>query len=251
MEGIPFLIDERAHRMGTEKWLEIDYTKSPHVLWCGKTRSGKSVAAKILLARTILLTSSELQPVELTVIDPKEDLDFDYLAGLPRFYRGDEAPQGLTDFFNAFIARKEKRDLTRNLKVLFIDEFQSLVNLIEDKKGKEAAQRNLTLLLTLSASRRFSVQMATQQPSAKIFGDAGSASREQFGAVCLLGDGGSETLQMLFDGDSREKIRQFGSIGGRGVGWLSINGGLAQPVRVPFVANMDKLNKVIYDNLRQ
>lgn len=54
---------------------------------------------------------------------------------------------------------------------------------------------------------------------------------------------------MLFDGDSRERIKAFGPVGGRGVGWLSLHGGMEQPVRVPMVGNMGKLNKVIYDNL--
>lgn len=247
--GIPFLLDERAHRMGMEKWVAIEYDKSPHAIFAGRTSSGKTVAAKILQARTILLTPPELQPVELTVIDPKEDIDFNFLVGLPRYYRGDEAPQGLNDFFDAFLARKEKRDVSRHLKILFVDEFSSLVGLIEDKKERESAQRKLNLLLSLSRSRHCSVQLAVQQPSAKTFGESGSASREQFGAVCLLGDAGGETQAMLFDGDSREHMKEFGTIGGRGVGWLSINGGIAQPVRVPIVADMEKLNRVIHDNL--
>ena len=114
---------------------------------------------------------------------------------------------------------------------MFVDEFSSLINLIDDKKEKDSAQRKLSLLLMLSRSRRFSVQLATQQPSAQSIGNSGN--REQFGAVCLLGDAGGETQAMLFDGDSRERMKEFGSIGGRGVGWLSINGGTAQPVRVP------------------
>lgn len=221
-------------------------------MFCGLEERGavsKTVAAKILLARTILLAPPELQPVELTVIDPKSDTDFDYLDGLTRFYRGDEAPRGFNDFFDAFIRRRDKQDLSANLKICYADEFASLINLIDDKKEKEAAQRKLTLLLMLSRSRRFSVQLATQQPSAQIFGAAGSASREQFGAVCLLGDSGPETQAMLFDGDSRERMKAFGPIGGRGVGFLTINGGLAQPVRVPMVGDMEKLNRVIYDNL--
>lgn len=249
MSDIPFVLDERAHRRGLEEWVTIDYNTAPHCLWSGRTGSGKSVAAKLLLARTILLAPSELQPIELTVIDPKEDIDFDYLNGLPRFYRGDEAPQGFDSFFDAFMQRKSKEDISQNLKILFVDEFASLVNLIVDKKEKEAAQRKLNLLLSLSRSRHFSVQLATQQPSAQIFGSAGSASREQFGCVCLLSDAGTETQQMLFDGDSREQMKKFGSVGGRGVGWLSMNGGIAQPVRVPMVEDMEKLNRVIYDNL--
>lgn len=247
--GIPFLLDERAHRMGVEQWICLDYEKSPHVLWAGRTGSGKTIAAKLLLARTILLAPPELRPVEVTIIDPKEDIDFSFLTDLPRFYSGDAAPQGFNNFFEAYIQRKTGVDTTRHLKILFVDEFASLVQLIEDKKEREAAQRKLALLLMLSRSRHFSVQLATQQPSAQIFGTAGSASREQFGAVCLLGDSGNETQAMLFDGDSRERMKTFGPVGGRGIGWFSLNGGMAQPVRVPMVGNMDKLNQVIYDNL--
>lgn len=249
MGSIPFILNEKAYRMGREQWISIDYSAAPHCLWSGRTGSGKSVAAKLLLARTILLAPSELQPIELTVIDPKEDIDFDYLNGLPRFYRGDEAPQGFDSFFDAFMRRKSKEDVSQNLKILFVDEFASLVNLIDDRKEKESAQRKLNLLLSLSRSRHFSVQLATQQASAQVFGASGSASREQFGCVCLLGDAGAETQQMLFDGDSREAMKKFGPIGGRAAGWLSVNGGMAQPVRVPMVERMEKLNQVIYDNL--
>jgi len=249
MSTIPFILDERAHRRGQESWLGIDYGNTPHCSWAGRTGSGKTVGAKILLARSVLLAPPELQPVELTIIDPKEDMDFDYLNGLPRFYRGEDAPQGFTHFYTAYERRKRKEDLTRNLKILFVDEFASLIALIDDEKEKKAAQKKLGLLLMLSRSRNCSIHLATQQPSAKIFGEGGSASREQFGAVCLLGDAGSETQAMLFDGDSREQMKQFGHVGSRGVGWLSLNGGLAQPVRIPWVEDMDILNAVIYNNL--
>lgn len=250
MKGIPFLLDERAFRVGISRWISISYDTSAHILISGRTNSGKTVAAKVLLARTILLAPQELQPVQLTVLDPKED-DFSFLNGLPHFFSGEASPRGFDLFFEDYLARKEGRDLSTNLKILFVDEFASLVNLIDDRKEREAVQRRLSLLLMLSRSRHFSIQLATQQPSAQIFGAAGSASREQFGAVCLLSDSGSETKQMLFDSDSRDRMKEFGPIGGRGVGWLSINGGLAQPIRVPYVNNMDKLNKVIYDNLAQ
>lgn len=247
--SIPFLLDEEAHRIGMEQWISIEYEKSPHVLWCGRTSSGKSVAAKLLQGRSLLLAPPELQPVELTVIDPKEDSDFSFLNGLPRFYSGDAAPKGFNDFFDAYKRRKDGTDSSTNLRIIFIDEFASLISLIDDKKEREAVQKKLALLVMLSRSKHISVQLATQQPSAQIFGPGGSGSREQFGVVCLLGDSGNETQTMLFDGDSRERIKEFGSIGGRGVGWLSLNGGIAQPIRVPYVSDMEKLNQVIYRNL--
>lgn len=196
-----------------------------------------------------MLAPPELQPVEVIVIDPKSDNDFSFLDGLPRFFRGEQAQQGMNFVYDAFRKRQKGEDITRNLKICFCDEFASLVSLIDDKKEKEAAQRKLNLLLSLSRSFRFSIQLATQQPSAQIFGTSGSASREQFGAVCLLGDAGSETQQMLFDADSRETIKAFGSMGGRGVGWLSLNGSIAQPVRVPKISNWGKLHDVILKNL--
>jgi hypothetical protein len=101
----------------------------------------------------------------------------------------------------------------------------------------------------LSRSFGFSIQTATQQPSAQTLGNSGN--REQYGAVCLLGDSGSETLQMLFDGDSREAIKKYGNIGSRGVGWLSLNGGIAQPARVMELEKkaFKQLNEIIKCNL--
>jgi len=202
-----------------------------------------------LLSRTILLAPPELQPVELTVVDPKGDADFDYLDGLPRFYRGDDAPQGLHNFFDEFRKRQLKEDETRNLKILFADEFASLLNLIDDRKNKEKATKALSLLLMQSRSFRCSVQLATQQPSVESMGGS-SGNREQLSVACLLGDSGSQTQQMLFDGDSREKMKDFGHVGGRSTGWISINGGLVQPVRVPRVSDMKKLDDIILKNLQ-
>ena len=246
--GIPFLLSQKAYLLGFLRWLSIEYDSSPHVIWCGRTGSGKTVAAKLLVARSILLAPPEMQPVEVTVIDPKGDTDFDFLDGCAGFCRRRDSPQGLEYAFEMFTQRQSKEDKSRSLKLIFVDEFASLVNLIEGKKEKETAQRRLALLLMLSRSFRFSVQLATQQPTAQIFG--GSASREQFGAVCLLGDSGSETQQMLFDAESREQIKAFGSIGGRGVGWLSLNGGVAQAVRVPRVEDMKRLNNIILSNMK-
>jgi len=136
---IPFLLDETAHRIGYKRWLKINYSISPHVLWCGRTGSGKTVGAKLLLSRSVLLAPPQLQPVEVIAIDPKADTDFNFLDGLPRFYRGEAAPNGLDYVFEAFRRRQSGEDTSRNLIIAFVDEFASLVNLIEDKKLKQAS----------------------------------------------------------------------------------------------------------------
>jgi hypothetical protein len=249
MSAIPFLLDEEAYRLGFRHWVGIDYgAGSPHTVFAGRSGSGKTIAAKSLIARTILYAEPKLQPVEVYIIDPKSDTDFDFLVGLPRFFRGEQSVQGLETVFDRFRQRQEQggqgnTDNTRNLIIAFIDEFASLVNFVEDKKEKEKIFQKLSLLLMLSRSFSFSIQLATQQPSAQTLGNSGN--REQLGIVCLLGDSGSETQRMLFDSDSIERMKDFGHIGGRGVGWLSINGGFAQPVRVPKITNFDKLHAVI------
>ena len=199
-----------------------------------------------------MLAPLELQPVEVIIIDPKAGDDFNY----PGSYRGEDAPLGLTKAFEIFEGRKQKDLTSKNLIIVFIDEMQSLINLLpakskdENALTKEEAQRQLNILVSLSRSYSFSVQLATQQPSAQIFG--GSAAREQFGLLaCLFGEnggGGSETLSMMFDAESREAIKTFGSINGRG-GFISINGGQAVPFRVPRIKDWDKLNSVISNNI--
>jgi hypothetical protein len=240
---IPFLLDEEARRAGFKRLVSVDYQSgSPHVSWTGRSGSGKSVSAKVLLAKSILFVKPELQPVEVTVIDPKADTDFDFLEGCSRFYRGISSPQGLHDTFKAFERRQSREDTSRNLKIIFIDEFASLMNFLDSKQQKEEIHRILSLLLMLSRSYSFSLHCATQQSSAQTYGNSGN--REQFGNVFLLGDAGAETQRMIFDSDSVEKIRKFGHIGGRG-GWFSQNGGLVQAIRVPKVNKWSDLHAVI------
>ena len=244
MSRIPFLLDEEAYRKGRKRWIGMDYKSgSPHCLIAGRSGSGKTVTAKLLLAKSILYAEPVQQPVEIIVIDPKSDNDFDFLQDLPALFRGDNSPQGLNYAFDKFKRRQLREDESRNLVIVFIDEFASLVNFVESKQGKEEIFRKLSLLLMLSRSYQFSIQLATQQPNAQTLGNSGN--REQMGLICLLSDSSGESLRMCFDSDSVEKIREFGHIGSRAVGWISRNGGIAQPVRTPQVNNWNKLHAVI------
>ena len=177
------------------------------------------------------------------MIDPKSDSDFDCLDGLPRFFRGERSIQGFDAIFERFERRRSGQDESRNLVIGFADEFASMVNFVNERKEKDELFRKLALLLMLSRSFHFSLQILTQQPSAQTLGNTGN--REQMGVICLLGDSGGETQRMLFDGDSVDRIKQYGHIGGRAVGWCSINGGLAMPSRVPKVENFGKLHAAI------
>jgi hypothetical protein len=252
LSAIPILLCHEAYTSGFKHWINLDYKKgSPHVITAGRTGSGKTVLSKLILGRTILFAPKELQPIEVMIIDPKADTDFDFLdvEGITNFYRGEMSVIGIEAAFSRFRQRQSKDDASRNLILIFIDEFASLVNFVQDRKEKEEIYRKLSLLLMLSRSYMFSIQMATQQPSAQTLGNSGN--REQMGTVCLLGDSGVETQRMLFDGDSIERIKEYGHIGGRSVGWLSKNGSIAQPVRVPKVTKWDKLHTVIREGVEK
>ena len=210
----------------------------------------KSVTAKLLISRTIL----HLPKVGTIIIDPKQGKDFCYEGA----YRGENAPLGLKKAFEIFQKRKSGEDENDNLIIVFIDEFQSLINLLPTKKIKGdddtftrgEAQEMLNLLVALSRSYSMSIQCATQQPNSQVFG--GTSSREQFGFIgCLFGKsggGGSETLSMLFDTESCKIIKNFGSINGRG-GFVAVNGGTVIPVRVPKVNDMQKMNDIISSSI--
>jgi hypothetical protein len=224
------------------------------LMFCGRVErvaaERKTIAAKVLIARTILLAPPDMQPVKTIIIDPKAGEDFVY----DNSYRGEDSALGLQRVFDIFQKRKTGEDKSRNLIIAFCDEFQSLVNLLpakakskdDDTMTKDEAQRILSILVSLSRSYRISIQLATQQPSAQIFG--GSGAREQFGVLaCLFGENGgagAETLSMMFDAESRERIKTYGAISGRG-GFASINGGLAVPVRVPKIQHFQRLDDVI------
>jgi hypothetical protein len=111
---------------------------------------------------------------------------------------------------------------------------------------RSEAQDMFNLLVALTRSYSISIQCATQQPNSQIFG--GTSSREQLGFCGYLlgknGGGASETLAMLFNAESRELIKNYGAINGRG-GFIGVNDGIAQPVRVPKINDMQKMNDVI------
>ena len=102
------MLDEDVYKVSSfQKWISLDYSAAPHILWSGRTGSGKTAAAKLLLARTVLLAKKELRPVQITVLDPKADTDFSFLDGLPRFYRGEQAPKGLQKFYEETFRKRQ------------------------------------------------------------------------------------------------------------------------------------------------
>ena len=239
-----FLLDEEAFQLGFIKGIGINFNNVCHAIFCGKSGSGKTTLCKIFLS-TVAILKKELPP-EIYIIDPKSDLDFSYLDGLDRFYRGENSINGLNKAFEILENRRNGIDTSRRLQLFFIDEVASMMLLL-DKKEREEAQRKLLLLLQLSRSFKIFICLAMQQPAVSFFGS--SAAREQAGLCCVLGNAGAETLEMLFDKESREVIKNSEHNSGRGVGWISINGGLAVPVRVPKITDFEKLNETIKNNL--
>jgi hypothetical protein len=240
--SVPFIVDENSYQMGYTKWLKMDLSSVTHALICGKSGSGKSVFCKVFLSR-IILFEQNIEPI--IIIDPKGDNDFDFLDGLSRFYRGEQAINGLNYAYDIFAKRRNGTDKNRKLVVVFIDEVSSLMLMLY-KKDREEAQKKLLLLLQLARSFRLFICFAMQQPAANMLG--GSAAREQAGLCVCLGNAGAETLEMMFDRENREKIKNYGCLP-RYCGWLTINGVEAVTARVGKVADFAKLHDTIRQNL--
>ena len=239
---VPFLLDERAFRKGIQHWLSFDFSigVNRHLLLGGLSGSGKTTLLRILLARACFFFAKNGRPLILSIIDPKNDSDFDFLDGLPNIYRGEDAPKGLDAVYNSFKARQSKIDTSRVLHIAVIDEAAAIFQLIEDKKQRDNAMRQFMLLTLLSRSFEFAIFAVAQQPSAASLGSSGV--RDQFGNLCLLSEAGSETLNMMFDSGARETIKAFGSVGNR-AGWYMSARGVLSPVRVPHIEEMQKVNQ--------
>lgn len=138
--GIDILLNDKYLSFGIRQWLSWQPEKSPHVLVVGNTGSGKTYFTQILLGKTALCESN----LQFYVCDFKGDLEFTYLNDCSRFYRFMDCSTGLQQFYMRFQARQNGNDKTRNMLILFFDEWASYCNSLDKKLWREKSKSFLT-----------------------------------------------------------------------------------------------------------
>lgn len=225
---VPLFWDAELLTLGYRIPVTWDIRRSCHAAVCGKTGSGKTVAVKLMIAKT-----AKIMPLEVTLCDFKAD-DFLFLDGADGYYKFSDCLAGLNSFYDGFQARQQGADASRSVKLFVFDEWASFINTL-DKKDAEAAKMKLATLLMLGRSFLCYVLLSQQRFDAAYF----SSARDNFGLIVGLGNLSKESAAM-FD-FPRDEMKPVNSIGG---GYMMTNGEL-KAIQVPYVRDMKKLDAAI------
>lgn len=232
MAEIQLIYNEAYHVYGIRQYICWNPDKAPHIVIFGATGSGKTYCTKLMLARI----SKDIQASQFYVCDFKGDSDFLFLNGTARFYRFTDCEKGLNDYYERFRKRQSGEDGTRNMLLLFFDEWASYILNI-DKKKADDEKKKLATLLMLGRSFNVHVMISQQRVDAAYF----SSARDNFNLVIALGNLSEEGKEMMF----REFKDQMAPDRKQGTGYMITNGTNFTPVIVPAISDMELVNSYI------
>lgn len=229
--------DLNAFKRGYQKRIELDFERYAHMLICGGTGSGKTVASKLILAKI----HRYMEGAELYLCDYKNDFDFSFLRGNTRFYGGYDCEKGIREAHARFHARQHEGDEDRNHIFLFIDEYATFLNTFgKSKVEKDRLAEILKMIqdfMMLGRSLNCHLIISLQRPDAEYFA---KGARDNFTLRLGLGKISREVKTMIFE-DGKEDIVSLG----RGKGYLDVDGKELQTVVVPHISRMDLINEEI------
>lgn len=226
------LLNQTYLELGINQHINWRPEKSPHILVCGSTGSGKTYFTKLLLGKIALYKPT----AQLYVCDFKGDTDFEFLNGCCRSFRFLDCQDGLQQFYDRFRKRQSGEDSSRNMIVMFYDEWASYCNGL-DKKSSETEKQKLATLLMLGRSFRVHIIVSQQRADAAYFNTA----RENFNVIIGLGNLSQESQSMVFH-EFKDHIKPDRK---QGTGYMTTNGTGFTPIVVPVINNMEKLHQII------
>lgn len=174
----------------------------------GGSGSGKSTSALWILSSIIRSV-----PVEITLIDFKNDTTWQFLDGYPRYYTGMDCYEALKQFYNEYAEIRNSGKPSDIFKLLVFDEYPSFLNYYQtqekiDKPSKDKTsvyKHSLAMvseLMCLSRSLNVGIQLICQYPTSDLFANA----RENLQYKIGLGNISSEARKMIFGNYEIPKI---------------------------------------------
>lgn len=231
MSSISIGWDEESLEIGFPIPVWWDCQRCPHLIITGATGSGKSYAAKQIMARI-----GKIPAAHIYLLDYKAD-DYKFAQECRRYYAYTSCQQGLDSCYKAFEARQQGTDTSRTMCVLFFDEWAAYCQSM-DKKQAEVEQRKLSTLLMLGRSYNFQIIICVQRADAQFFNTA----RDNFNNVLALGNLSDEGKQMLFAKEHREQMKPDRK---QGSGYFYSGTGGLRKVIIPAVNNVTSMEKCI------
>ena len=215
--------------------VDISTSNNSHILICGMSGSGKSYAENLLLGRLAQ------QEGIIYFADFKQDDSFSHLRGCPHYYPYNKTVDALNNVYDTLHKRQLGEDTSRTPITLFWDEYMANVLAIHGTSKKEAdsVMRKVSEILMLGRSLGVRLVISCQRPDASAFP---SGSRLNYGIIIVVGASIKSIYEMLLP---KEYIEQIGNkTFKRGEGVLLLQGSDLRFIKMPAVANMDKLKRV-------
>lgn len=231
---IPLFLNEEYAKRGIPKYILWNPALAPHICGFGTTGSGKSYSMKLLHAKV----SKYVPTAQTYVADYKGDFDFSFLDGSKRFYRFGRCGDALDSVHSRLERRQSGEDMSRNMLVLYFDEWASFIMSLDRKMAEEKKQK-LSTLLMLGRSFNIHVVVSQQRMDSHFWGN----SRDCLNVVYSLSIISKESQQMMYY-DFKEQMKPDRK---RGTGYMLINGTDFTPIIVPEISNMDLVHKYIKD----
>ncbi len=215
--------------------VDISQTNNSHILLCGMSGSGKSYAENLLLGRFAQ------QEGIIYFADFKQDDAFSHLRECTHYYPYNRSIDALNIVYENLHKRQLGEDTSRTPITLIWDEYMANILALqgESKKKADDVMRKVSEILMLGRSLGIRLVISCQRPDASAFP---SGSRLNYGIIIIVGASIKSIYEMLLPREYIELIgnRRFG----RGEGVLLLQGSDLRFIKVPAVANMDKLKRV-------
>ena len=231
--SIPTFLDFRWLSYGVKRYIPLDLDSHPHICFVGATGSGKSYALTLLLGRMAMHKEAHF------VVCDFKNTSFNFLSGHTGFYGYTDVIEGIETVYQEFQERLRLSDENRNRQkiILLVDEYAALIASLPKREAEEVRAKIFNILCL---GRELSVHLVVgvQRAAAELFS---LGSRDQFGAIIMLGNLSKEQKMMLVP-DYRDEMNQNNA---RGEGYMYLDGEGLYHIKVPRVSDSERLHRTI------
>lgn len=165
--------------------------QTPHILICGKSGSGKSIATRYYIYNMLVSNESRV-----FISDYKSGEEYELLEGSPAYASGETAIQMIMDFYDFFTEIRNNHIKLKHHYSLVIEEYFGLLVYASNisKTLKSELMSKIGEMLAVSRGLNLGIILTIQRADSSNFS---AGAREQFQCVISFGRCSAEQFKML------------------------------------------------------